>query len=136
MLSDPRAIDPNHGRINPRAAYLNKRRLANHEELLDALEAVLHDQDLSKFRHDLSDESPIAKMTTGQVQVLFMVARGFTNQQIADARKRSLSATEALIGRTFSALGVDPARDANARILAVREFFRQAGIVVPDVERP
>jgi DNA-binding NarL/FixJ family response regulator len=134
MLSDPRVINPNSGLVNPRAAYLNKRKLSNTQELIEALEAVLHDQDISEYRHDLDPTSPIAKLSAGQLQVLQLVAKGMTNQQIADLRLRSLSATEALISRTFTSLGIDLGRDSNARILAVREYFRQAGIVVRDVE--
>ena len=132
MLSDPRVINPASGLVNPRAAYLNKRKLSNTQELLDALEAVLHDQDISEYRHDLDPTSPIAKLSAGQLQVLQLVAKGMTNQQIADIRLRSLSATEALISRTFTTLGIDLGRDSNARILAVREYIRQAGIVVRD----
>lgn len=132
MLSDPRVINPASGLVNPRAAYLNKRKLSNTQELIDALEAVLHDQDISEYRHDLDPSSPIAKLSAGQLQVLQLVAKGMTNQQIAEVRKRSLSATEALISRTFATLGIDLGRDSNARILAVREYFRQAGIVVRD----
>lgn len=132
MLSDPRVVNPDSGQLNPNAAYLNKRRLTNTEELIEALEAVLHDQDLSEFRHDLDPNSPIGKLSSGQLQVLQLVAKGMTNQQVAELRKRSLSATEALISRTFASLGIDLGRDANARILAVREYFHQAGIVVRD----
>ena len=64
--------------------------------------------------------------------MLQLVSKGMTNQQIAEKRKRSLSATEALISRTFTSLGIDLGRDSNARILAVKEFIRQAGIVVRD----
>ena len=134
MLSDPRVINPNSGLINPRAAYLNKRKLSDTQELIDALEAVLHDQDISEYRHDLDPNSPIAKLSAGQLQVLQLISKGMTNQQIADKRKRSLSATEALISRTFTSLGIDLGRDSNARILAVKEFIRQAGIVVRDDE--
>ncbi len=132
MLSDPRVINPASGLVNPRAAYLNKRKLSNTQELIDALEAVLHDEDISEYRHDLDPSSPISKLSAGQLQVLQLVAKGMTNQQIADLRLRSLSATEALISRTFTTLGIDLGRDSNARILAVREYFRQAGIVVRD----
>ncbi len=134
MLSDPRVINPKSGLVNPRAAYLNKRKLSNTEELIEALEAVLHDQDISEYRHDLDPGSAIAKLSAGQLQVLQMVAKGMTNQQIAEVRKRSLSATEALISRTFTSLGIDLGRDSNSRILAVREYFLQAGIVVRDVQ--
>jgi DNA-binding NarL/FixJ family response regulator len=131
MLSDPRVINPN-GLKNPRAAYLNKRKLSNTNELIDALEAVLHDKDLTEYRHDLDPTSPIASLSAGQLQVLQAVAKGLTNQQIATLRKRSLSATEALISRTFAALGLDAAGHANARILAVREYIAHSGIVVRD----
>ena len=132
MLSDPRVINPTSGLVNSRAAYLNKRKLSDTQELIDALEAVLHDQDISEYRHDLDPNSPIAKLSAGQLQVLQLISKGMTNQQIADQRKRSLSATEALISRTFTSLGIDLGRDSNARILAVKEFIRQAGIVVRD----
>lgn len=134
MLADPRVIDHKTSRISRGAAYLNKRKLADTQELLGALEAVLHEDDLSIYRHDLDPESPIGKLSAGQLQVLQLIAQGLTNQQIAEKRKRSISATEALIGRTFSALGIEFRRDSNARILAVREYFRQAGIVVGDAE--
>jgi DNA-binding NarL/FixJ family response regulator len=132
MLSDPRIVNPASGAVNPRAAYLNKRKLANTEELIDALEAVLHDEDITEYRHDLAEDSPLAKLSAGQLQVLHLVANGLTNQQIADARNRSLSATEALVSRTFASIGIDLNRDANSRILAVRAFFKQAGIVLGD----
>lgn len=132
MLADPRVIDDSAEKVNSRAAYLNKRRLTDTQELVDALEAVLRDQDLSDFRHDKSLTSPIGNLSSSQLQVLKLVAKGLTNQQIAEVRGRSLSATEALIGRTFVSLGIDLGRDSNARILAVREFFRQAGIVLND----
>jgi DNA-binding NarL/FixJ family response regulator len=132
MLSDPRVINPESGKVDSRAAYLNKRKISNTEELLDALEAVLHDDDISEFRHDQDPASPISQLSKSQLKVLKLVAKGLTNQQIADERGRSLSATEAIISRTFAALGIDISRDSNGRILAVREFFVQAGIVLRD----
>jgi DNA-binding NarL/FixJ family response regulator len=134
MLSDPRVINPKSGKIDSRAAYLNKRKLEDTQELLDALEAVLHDEDITAFRHHLDPESPLSSLSSGQLQAMRLVANGLTNQQIAEQRARSLSATEALISRSFAALGIDANRDANARILAVREFFRQAGIVLGDAK--
>jgi DNA-binding NarL/FixJ family response regulator len=74
----------------------------------------------------------LAKLSVGQLQALQLIAEGKTNAQIADLRKRSLSATEALISRTFTALGIDVKKESNARISAVREYFSQAGIVVID----
>lgn len=132
MLSDPRVINPESGTVHPRAAYLNKRLLENPSSLVEALEAVLHDQDISQFRHDLKSKSPLRSLSASQLHVLQLIAAGKTNQQIAMIRNRSLSATEALITRTFSALGIDSARSANGRIIAVKEYIRQAGVVLRD----
>ncbi|MEN9707535.1 MAG: hypothetical protein RIS31_1101 [Actinomycetota bacterium] len=132
MLSDPRVMNPRSGGVNPRAAYLSKRKLADANELLEALEAVLHEEDISLYRHDLDPNSPLARLSLGQLQVLNLIALGKTNSQISVIRKRSLSATEALISRTFNALGLDLNKESNSRILAVREYFNRAGFLVSD----
>ena len=60
-----------------------------------------------------------------QIQVLRLIADGKTNAQIAGIRDRSLGATESLITRTLSALGISQAGDLNARVVAAREFIMQ-----------
>lgn len=130
MLADPRVINAEGGKVHSRAAYLNKRRLEDTNSLVEALEAVLHDQDLSDYRHDLNSDSLIFSLSSSQLEVLRLISEGKTNQQIAKLRNRSLSATEGLITRTFNSLGIDPGRTENGRILAVKEYIRQAGIVI------
>ena len=56
------------------------------------------------------------------------MAAGFTNQAIATRRGTSLRATEALVQRTFSSLGLKPDDEFHPRILAVRMW--QEGKVV------
>jgi DNA-binding NarL/FixJ family response regulator len=49
-----------------------------------------------------------------------LLAEGYTNAAIAVRRGTSLRATEALVQRTFSTLGLKNDEDFNPRVLAVR----------------
>jgi hypothetical protein len=51
-----------------------------------------------------------------------------SNQQIADARGTSLRAVENLVNRAISAAGIDAESKTSARVIAVREFIRVAGL--------
>jgi DNA-binding NarL/FixJ family response regulator len=58
-----------------------------------------------------------------------MVADGLSNSAIADARGITLRAAEALIQRTFVALGVNGDSTINPRVVAVR-IWQQGKVVV------
>ncbi len=128
-LSDVRFLDQVGRKIHPRAAYLNKTRISDGSVLVEALESVLQEKDISAYRHDKDGERPLANLSLTQIQILKMVAEGKTNQQIADLRQRSLSATEGTIARAFTALGIDPASEVNARVIAARTFLTQSGLL-------
>ena len=55
-----------------------------------------------------------------QAEILKLLADGYTNAAIAAKRGTSLRATEALVQRTFSTLGLKNDEEFNPRILAVR----------------
>ncbi len=128
VLADPRLAGGKSRQVSPRAAYLNKRSITSIESVLRALEAVLHDADVSEFRNDKTDAGITSKLSNAQLDALKLISMGLTNQQIADARAKSLSATEALISRTFESLGIDASAGANARIIAVRSFLASGGM--------
>jgi DNA-binding NarL/FixJ family response regulator len=128
-LADVRFLDQIGRKIHPRAAYLNKTRIEDGSVLVEALESVLQEKDISAYRHDKDGDRPLANLSLTQIQILKMIAEGKTNQQIADLRQRSLSATEGTIARAFTALGIDPASEVNARVLAARTFLTQSGLL-------
>jgi DNA-binding NarL/FixJ family response regulator len=128
-LADVRFLDQVGRKIHPRAAYLNKTRIEDGSVLIEALESVLQEKDISAYRHDKDGDRPLANLSLTQIQILKMIAEGKTNQQIADLRQRSLSATEGTIARAFTALGIDPSSDVNARVLAARTFLTQSGLL-------
>lgn len=128
VLADPRLSSGTARKANPRAAYLNKRSIASIDSVEQALDAVLRDANLENFRDDRKRSESISELTNSQIEVLRMIATGLTNQQIADARGKSLSATETLITRAFHALGINPSSSENARVIATREFLKNGGM--------
>jgi DNA-binding NarL/FixJ family response regulator len=123
--SDPRFAGEELTRIHPKAAYLNKHMIEDSSTLLLALNAVLVERDVEAYRYDKRTDRPMARLSASQIQALRLLADGKTNQQIAEARQRSLDATESLITRTLASLGLDSNADINARVFAAREFMSQ-----------
>mgnify|MGYP000325938455 CR=1 FL=1 len=122
-LSDPRFANRDMKALHPHAAYLNKTMLKDPKVLLDALEAVLNERDISNFRHDRVASRPFANLSKTQIQVLKLISEGKTNSQIAEIRGRSLAATESAVTRTLKALGLDDSEDINVRVAAARAFI-------------
>ena len=123
--SDPRFAGEELTRVHPKAAYLNKHMIEDSSTLLLALNAVLVERDVEAYRYDKRTDRPMARLSASQIQALRLLADGKTNQQIAEARQRSIDATESLITRTLASLGLDSNADINARVSAAKEFFAQ-----------
>ena len=130
-FSDPRFAGKDTKALHPKAAYLNKNLLKDADVLIEALEAVLNDKDVTGHRHDKLENRPLANLSGTQIQILSLLAEGKTNQQIADARKRSLAATESAITRTLKALEIDADSEVNTRVLAARTFIDKVGLITP-----
>jgi len=122
-LADPRFANRDMTSAHPNAAYLNKTMLKDPSVLIEALEAVLNERDVSAFRHDKSTNRPFANLSKMQIQVLRLISEGKTNTQIAEVRGRSLAATESAVTRTLKALGLDSDSDINVRVAAARAFL-------------
>jgi DNA-binding NarL/FixJ family response regulator len=68
-------------------------------------------------------------ITSTQAEILRMIADGLSNASIAETRGISLRAAEALVQRTFAALGVNGDPSINPRVVAVR-MWQQGKVVV------
>ena len=123
-LPDSRFVGRDQQAVYKNAAYLNKNMIEDSATVLQALEAVLTGKDVGRFRHDELPDRPLAQLSKTQIQVLRLLAEGKTNQQIADARQRSLGGTESAISRTLEALGIDANADMNVRVAAAIKFAK------------
>jgi DNA-binding NarL/FixJ family response regulator len=121
-LPDPRFAREKH-EVKKNQAYLNKKLLADSGILVEAIEAVLMETGIDDFRHDKFDGRPLANLSRTQLEILKLLSEGKTNQQIADARGRSLSATESAVTRTLEELGIPKDAELNVRVVATCKYF-------------
>jgi DNA-binding NarL/FixJ family response regulator len=127
-VPEPRIFGIDIRSVPKNSAYLLKERLTDPNVLKDAIEAALRDDVSPDFRDDLKPSHPLVNVSKTQLEVLRMIAKGYSNQQIADARGTSLRAVENLVNRAIAAAGIDAKSKTSARVIAVREFIRVAGL--------
>jgi DNA-binding NarL/FixJ family response regulator len=108
------------------ASFLRKELVGNPTYLLDAIETAL--TELGKVRHDVEPGRPLEMLTNTQVQVLRLLASGYTNAEIARQRKKSVSAVEQIIKSIFVNLDIQDSFEINQRVEATRIYIQAAGV--------
>jgi DNA-binding NarL/FixJ family response regulator len=131
-LPDPRFAQKDLKAVKQSQAYLRKSQLVDSKELVDAVNAVLKEQDVSSFRHDQATSRPLADLSKRQLTVLRLMSEGLSNAQIAEARGTTVRAVEGMISRIFQALGIDAQGAGNARIAASKAYLSAVGAVASD----
>ena len=114
-------------RIPSGSVYVVKSNITSKENLIGAIEESIarngfHDE----FQVDTEDRIVI---TSNQAEILKMLSEGLSNAAIAEERDISLRAAEALIQRTFAALGVNNNPKINPRVAAVK-LWHQGKVIV------
>ena len=82
-----------------------------------------------KFEMPSQSDSGKLQLSATQAEVLRLIAHGLSNASIAKERDITLRAAEALIQRTFSALGIKGDPDVNSRLVAVK-MWQQGKVFV------
>ena len=114
------------GRIPESTVYIVKSQISTIQNLVKAVEDSISKSEQSHQQpKDIGDKIVIS---SHQAEILRMLADGQSNASIARERGITLRAAEALIQRTFVALGVKGDPDMNSRVVAVRLW--QLGKVV------
>jgi DNA-binding NarL/FixJ family response regulator len=114
-------------RIPEQAGYIVKSELNS----IHSLVSIIQESIIMPGNFNGSDNVGEEKITitSSQAEILRMIADGLSNAAIAEARGITLRAAEALIQRTFSALGVNGDSSINARVAAVR-MWQQGKVAV------
>lgn len=114
-------------RIPEQAGYIVKSEIHSIQNLITVVkESIVTPGNLAVTEN--SGEEKIT-ITATQAEILRMIADGLSNAAIAKLRNISLRAAEALIQRTFLALGVNNDPNINPRVVAVRKW-QQGKVVV------
>jgi len=114
-------------RIPEQAGYIVKSELHSIQKLISTIEeSIVMPGDLEGRSYGNEEKVTI---TASQAEILRLLADGLSNASIAEARGITLRSTEALIQRTFVALGVNGNPTINPRVVAVR-MWHQGKVIV------
>ena len=114
-------------RIPDPTVYIVKSEIKSIANLLLAIEESI--EKTGKFQTNFVASGEKITVTASQAEILRMIADGLSNASIAKERDITLRAAEALIQRTFQALGVNGDPSVNPRVVAVR-MWHQVKVVV------
>jgi DNA-binding NarL/FixJ family response regulator len=126
---DPRVAGVTVGDLPPNCGFLRKDLVKDTDYLLEAINAVLTDRP-KDVRHDLDPSKPLSQLSPKHLEVLRLMAMGFTNEFIGQTKGASQSTVERWTAEIFRALGIETRGNLNPRVEAVRQFISAAG--VPD----
>jgi DNA-binding NarL/FixJ family response regulator len=125
--SSPELAVNDASRIPDQAGYIVKSELHSIQNLITLIEESIIMPGNFKGNFVATDTKAI--ITSSQAEILRMIADGLSNSSIAETRRISLRAAEALVQRTFAALGVNGDPSINPRVVAVR-MWQQGKVVV------
>ena len=114
-------------RIPESTVYVVKSQLQSIQYLVSAIEESISKTGNFESR-PVAEEEKIT-ITSSQADILRMISDGLSNASIAESRGITLRAAEALIQRTFAALGVNGDPGVNPRVVAVR-LWQQGKVAV------
>lgn len=104
------------GSLPPGVVYLVKTQLTRVEDLKDAVMRAISGAPESAP----SSISSTIRLTSGQADVLRMLAEGSSTRVIAENRGTSIRAAETMLSRLYIALGVDNDERSDHRVAAVK----------------
>jgi DNA-binding NarL/FixJ family response regulator len=115
-------------------AYLLKERIQHRRQLVAAIETVAEGGSvvdakvvealISSRRH--AERSPLAELTPRELEILAFVARGHSNQAIADELVLTKRAVEKHINAIFLKLGLTEALDISRRVKAALIYLAES----------
>ena len=109
-------------RIPDPTVYIVKSEIKSIANLLLAIEESI--EKTGKFQTNFVASGEKITVTASQAEILRMIADGLSNASLAKERDITLRAAEALIQRTFQALGVNGDPSVNPRVVAVRMWHQ------------
>lgn len=126
---DPRTAGVQSSMIPEKCGFLRKDRVRDTNYLLESIETALADRG-GEIRSDADDSHPLAGLSAKHLEVLRLIATGYTNEHIASLKDASQSTVERWVVEIFRTLKIDTKGNLNPRVEAVRRFVAAAG--VPD----
>lgn len=115
------------GSLPDGAAFVHKGRIDSPGVLLEAIESVLDDAVDPALIAAVPAGSPLARCSARQIDLLRLIARGWTNERIAAERGITQRAVEQSAHRLYARLGLTADQGLNARVRAARLYVAAFG---------
>jgi DNA-binding NarL/FixJ family response regulator len=113
------------GKLPEGSGYLIKQSVRNVSVLLQGIRNTVKGAKALPKEQDRNH--PLSGLTRTQLEVLKMVAEGYSNEAISQARKTSIRAVRQTLARAQERLGLDATGSSENRVLAAIEYLRSAG---------
>ena len=124
--ADPRLLGANRD-LPAGAVYLSKRELADADTLARVIEEVI---DVPLGRRSAAPQARSGdgrRLSDNQVEVMRLIAEGYSNSEIARRRTLTEAAVEKAIARLIKQLDLHPTKDDNPRVLITQAYFSLIG---------
>ncbi|MEW1823011.1 hypothetical protein AB0323_19790 [Arthrobacter sp. NPDC080031] len=113
------------------ATFVNKASLDSVDGLISAVNSTLVELPLTVTPAVASDAAKIGSLTRVQLDILRMIAEGWSNAEIVKQRGSSTRSVEKAVSRTFEALGLNRTPGVNPRVAAATLYARAFGLPAP-----
>jgi DNA-binding NarL/FixJ family response regulator len=125
-IPSPKMVGVSPASLPKDASYLLKSNMGDSRALVEAITLASRGFG-GKLRDDLNAKHQLSSLSRSQFEVIKMVARGLSNDEIATVRGTSVRAVRMIVARAFTAMGIDNPRGAG-RVRAALSFLKVAGI--------
>lgn len=113
--------------LPPGCGFLRKDLVSDTDYLVSCINAVMTNQS-EEVRHDREAMAIVAGLDAKHLDVLRLIAIGYTNDQIGKMKKASQTTVERWCAEVFRALEIDTRGIVNPRVEATRRYIAVAGI--------
>ena len=120
--TDPKIADPKMPNLPKGTRFLSKSNLTEFQILVNEVLAAKVKPLAATKR--IADSNVL---TDVQLQVLKLVAEGYSTSEIADRRAVSVKAVEGIISKIHQELGLEKAKRLNQRVQLTRAYFKLSG---------
>lgn len=124
---DLRTAGLREGDVPASVGFVRKDRVSDTDYLVTAIEQALDDL-APKVRDDVDPERPLGNLSEKQIDVLRLMALGYTNEAIARQKAAGISTVERWVAGILRDMGIEGRGDVNPRVEAVRRYVAVVGI--------
>ncbi len=124
---DLRTAGLSEDQVPPSVGFVRKDRVNDTAYLVSAIEQVLK-EDTREVRHDTDPERPLGNLSERQLEILKLMALGYTNEAIARQQDAGLSTVERWIAGILRDMGISRSSEVNPRVEAIRRYVAVVGI--------